>query len=85
VRPGAVRVEASSSDPDVTVSAFRNRDGSLAVQAINGASAAAPVRLALGGRATAYLTDAAHDLAPTPHTTLPPRAMVTYVVRPDEH
>jgi glucuronoarabinoxylan endo-1,4-beta-xylanase len=85
VRPGAVRVEASSSDPDVTVSAFRNRDGSLAVQAINHTSTATPVRLALGGPAAAYLTDATHDLAPAPDTTLPPRAMVTYVVRPDEH
>lgn len=89
VHPGAVRVDASSSLP---VSAFRNRDGSLAVQVLNTGAAATSIDLAVGGAhiARPYLVDGAHDLTPgTPqpvdngqlHATIPARALETFVVR----
>jgi glucuronoarabinoxylan endo-1,4-beta-xylanase len=82
VRPGAVRVDATSSDSALSVSAFRNRDGSIAVQAINTSAAAVAVRFGRGPRVTAYTTDATRDLAPSRKaTSVPARAMVTYVIR----
>lgn len=82
VRPGAVRVDASAADPALKVSAFRNRDGSKVVQVIN--TGTEPVTWhGVRGRATAYLTDSTHDLAPSKivggSVTLAPRALTTIV------
>jgi glucosylceramidase len=90
VRPGAVRVAASGGA--LGVSAFRNPDGSLAVQVLNTGTAAAPVDLSpgRGGVARPYVVDATHDLAPAPprrlrhgtlRTTVPARALVSFLVR----
>jgi glucuronoarabinoxylan endo-1,4-beta-xylanase len=65
IRPGAVRVPAQVADPQVLVTAFRNRDGSMTVQLLNTGTAEAsttfttdtPVR-----RTTTYLTDESHSL-----------------------
>jgi len=83
IRPGAVRLGASAADPALKVSAFRNPDGTQVVEVLN--TGTAPVTWhGVRGRATAYLTDTAHSLAPTPVTgaavTLQPRALTTIVI-----
>jgi O-glycosyl hydrolase len=93
VRPGAVRIGASSADGDLEVTAFRNANGSVAVVALNTATTAQAATFSLQGaggfQATPYLTDATHDTAaqpaiPVAHgsftTTLPPRSLVTYYI-----
>ena len=79
VKPGAARVEASSSLP---VSAFRNPDGSVVVQVLN--TGQAPVDLALRA-SRAYLVDATHDLTPVAvhggRARVPARALETFVMR----
>lgn len=95
VRPGAVRIGASSADPALEVLAFRNADGSVAVVALNTAGTARAATFAVGaaagaaGHAIPYLTDAAHHTAaqpPVPVTrgsfgaTLPARSLVTCYV-----
>jgi glucosylceramidase len=61
VRPGAVRVGATSSSNNVKVTAFENVDGSLAIQAINTASSNYTLTVALKGlkgkNVTSWLTD----------------------------
>ncbi|MCI2417832.1 hypothetical protein MOQ72_10390 [Saccharopolyspora sp. K220] len=91
VRPDAVRLGARSSIPDVSVSAFRNVDGSIAVQLINNGHqlVTEEVRVpgANGNRIQPYLTDNAHDVAELPpiqvrgdsfEATLPARSIITY-------
>jgi glucuronoarabinoxylan endo-1,4-beta-xylanase len=79
VKPGAVRVDASSSLP---VSAFRNPDGSVVVQVLN--TGQAPVDVALRA-SRAYLVDATHDLTPVAvhgrRAVVPARALETFVMR----
>jgi hypothetical protein len=82
IRPGAVRIDASSPNPDLKVSAFRNRDGSRVIEVIN--TGTRPVTWhGVPRGATAYLTDSTHDLAPSKITggsvTLQPRALTTIV------
>jgi O-glycosyl hydrolase len=98
VRPGAVRVGASGGDGGVTASAFRNRDGSTAIQLINTGSQATNQTVRLGGglpgrTAQPYVTDAGHDLTAQPPVPirdgaftadLPPRAVVTYLLAPGQ-
>ena len=98
VRPGAVRIGATSPASAVDLIAFRNTDGSVAVVALNTSASAVPMSFSLRGRAmpgdaraTPYLTDSSHDTAAqAPATirdgafggTLPARSLVTYVIRP---
>ncbi|MGN9841208.1 glycoside hydrolase family 30 protein [Nonomuraea sp. H19] len=84
IRPGAVRLDASAADPALKVSAFRNEDGSRVIEVLN--TGTAPVTWkGVRGRATAYLTDTANSLTPSPVTgrtvTLQPRALTTIVIR----
>ncbi|MBN6053473.1 hypothetical protein JYK22_16145 [Nonomuraea sp. RK-328] len=84
IRPGAVRLDASATDPSLKVSAFRNKDGSRVLEILN--TGTAPVTWkGVGGRATAYVTDETHDLAKsevTAHTvTLAPRSLTTVVTK----
>lgn len=94
VRPGAVRVGATTSVAGLGVTAFRNRDGSIAVVALNTARGRKTAFFSLrdlgGARVTPYLTDASHQLsAQSPVTvknggftaTLPARSLVTYDIR----
>lgn len=92
VRPGARRVEATSSDPLLTVSSFINRDGSIATQVINNATVAYDVSLQLQHAQvrsiTPYLTDNDNDLEPlgsvkgcggTFKVSVPARSMMSLV------
>jgi O-glycosyl hydrolase len=89
VRPGAVRIGASSADGSLEVTAFRNLDGSVAVVVLNEATTAQTATFAGAGGfwATPYLTDASHQVAAQSAVrvthgsftaTLPPRSLVTY-------
>ena len=70
VRPGAVRIAATSSNSAVDLTAFRNPDGSVAVVALNTGTSADPITYSLSGTGTPsgatvtpYLTDSASDTA----------------------
>jgi len=83
IRPGAVRISASSPDSDLAVSAFRNRDGSVAIEILNTGTAETPVQLrGLPARgATAYVTNQADSLAPvTGPLVAPARSLLTVVI-----
>jgi O-glycosyl hydrolase len=94
IRPGAVRIGATTSDAGLEASAFRNSDGSIAVIVLNRAHSRRAATFSLrglsGAHVTPYLTDTSHGLsAQSPITmrnsaftaTLPPRALVTYNIR----
>jgi glucosylceramidase len=83
IRPGAVRLDTSATDPNLRVSAFRNNDGSTVIEVLN--TGTAPITWQrVHGKATAYLTDNTHSLTPSPVThqtvTLQPRALTTIVI-----
>jgi O-glycosyl hydrolase len=94
VRPGAVRIGATSSNSAVEETAFKNTDGSVAIVGLNTATTADPVTFSLSGTGTAngtavtpYLTNSASDTAAQPTipvsggaftATLPARSLVTY-------
>jgi O-glycosyl hydrolase len=96
VRPGAVRIGASTGDGSLDLTAFRNRDGSVAIVALNTAASPDPVTFTLAGTgirdgsvATPYLTDTTSDTARQPgvtvhggafNMTLPARSMVSFVL-----
>ncbi len=96
VRPGAVRIGATSSNSAVDLTAFRNTDGSVAVVALNTAASADPITYSLSGTGTPdgatvtpYLTNASSDTAAQGATTvsggafsatIPARSLVTYVI-----
>ena len=94
IRPGAVRIAATTSATGLDVSAFRNGDGSIAVVVLNSARSGQVATFSLrgldGARVTPYLTDTSHALsAQSPITvssgaftaTVPPRSLVTYDIR----
>jgi O-glycosyl hydrolase len=94
VRPGAVRIGATSPDSSVELTAFRNVNGSVAIVALNTATTAQSLTFSVdhtglrGLRAAVpYLTDSSSDTAaqaPIPvrsgsfSATLPARSLVTY-------
>jgi O-glycosyl hydrolase len=95
VRPGAVRIGASSANGNLDVTAFRNLNGSVSVVVLNTATSAQTTVFSLrntgafGLVATPYLTDATHDTSAQPGipvqggsftATLPARSLVTYVI-----
>ena len=93
VRPGAIRIGATSTDSGLTVSAFRNTNGSLVAQLINTSGNAATETIGLQGNhafsATPYVTDANDNVTAQPAipvhggrftVTVPPRAIVSYVL-----
>ena len=96
VRPGAVRIGASSSSGAVDLSAFKNTDGTVAIVALNTGSGADPITYSLSGtgtangaRVTPYLTNSSASIAAQGATavsngsftaTIPARSLVTYVV-----
>jgi O-glycosyl hydrolase len=94
IRPGAVRIGATTSDAGLEVTAFRNSDSSIAVVVLNTARSRQVATFSLGGlsgaQVTPYLTDTSHERsAQSPITvrnsaftaTLPPRSLVTYDIR----
>jgi O-glycosyl hydrolase len=83
IRPGAVRVGATTSDGDLEVSAFVNRDGSRVLEILNSGTTDQPVSLSgLGGHdVDAYVTGPSAQLAPqTGPLTAPARSLLTVVV-----
>ena len=97
IRPGAVRIAASSGNSALDLSAYKNPDGSVAVVVLNTASSADTVNYALtgtgitSGTATPVLTDASADAATqstvpvsagTFTATVPARALETFVITP---
>ncbi len=95
MRPGAIRIGASSDNGNLEVTAFRNLNGSVAVVVLNTATTAQTTAFSVRGTgafglaATPYLTDATHDTAAQPGigirgglftAALPARSLVTYVI-----
>jgi O-glycosyl hydrolase len=96
VRPGAIRIGASSANSDLDVTAFRNVNGSVAIVVLNTAATAQTASFSVRGTGAAgpvaipYLTDGSHDTAaqaPLPvirgsfGTTLPAGSLTTFVIR----
>jgi glucosylceramidase len=90
-RPGSVRVDAQSSVEEVYVSAYVNRNGTVAVPVINAAQFAYNLTIDLFGvnatKTTAFLTDNNHNVSvvgqwavmgSTFHTSVEPRGMKTF-------
>jgi O-glycosyl hydrolase len=96
VRPGAVRIGATSSNGAVNLSAYKNTDGSVAIVALNTGSGADAITYSLantgvasGATVTPYLTNNSNSVAPQGTTTVangaftatvPGRSLVTYVI-----
>lgn len=91
VRPGAIRVGTSGGGGNLKTSAFKNEDGKVAVQVLNGGSSAASVSIkgVTGTAVQAWLTDNTHDLDKTTSQiasdgtvtgSVPARAMVSFVI-----
>lgn len=95
VRPGAVRIGAASPNSALEVTAFRNRNGSVAIVVLNTATTAQTTAMTVRGTgangpvAIPYLTDATHNTAKQPAVgirhgsltvTLPARSLVTYYI-----
>jgi O-glycosyl hydrolase len=96
VRPGAVRIGATTTDTGLELTAFRNLDGSVAIVVLNTDTSSDTVsfslqNLGLAGRSgvTPYVTDSVSDTAAQPRLrsqsgtftyTLPARSLVTFVV-----
>jgi len=91
IRPGAVRISASSGDSSLLTSAYRNTDGSVVIVAINTAGSATPATYSLTstttGTVTPYLTNSGNSAAAQPGialaggsftSTVPARSEVTY-------
>ena len=94
IRPGALRVSASTDNPALEVTAFRNKDGSKVLEIINTATTAQNLSLRLGpelggSQPVSYLTDETHSVAKEDLASLhgrdlsvqlPPRALTTVVL-----
>jgi hypothetical protein len=96
VRPGAIRVGASGGPSGAKVSAFKNVDGTVSVQVIQGGSGSGSVLVKVNGfkanAAQAWITDNTHDCNEQATTLatdgssasaqVPGRSMVTFVLEP---
>ena len=95
IRPGAVRIGATSTDDALKVSAYRNAQGPMVVVALNTATTDMTLPYTLDGvgvrrgSVTPYLTNAGNDTAAQPPVpmrdgvftaTIPARSLVTFVV-----
>jgi O-glycosyl hydrolase len=96
IRPGAVRIGATSSNGAVDIAAFKNTDGSVAITALNTGTSSDPISFSLSGTGTSdgatvtpYLTNASNNVTAQPtttvssssfSTTIPARSLVTYVI-----
>jgi O-glycosyl hydrolase len=85
IRPGAVRIGAASTDSDLSVSAFANRDGSMVVEILNTGTTAQPVSLRgiPVNNASVFVTDEASALTQQPAgtaVTAQPRSLTTVTI-----
>jgi O-glycosyl hydrolase len=84
IRPGAVRIGATTADGSLEVSAFRNHDGSRVVEILNTGTTDQPVSLSgvHGHHVDAYVTGGSGQLTPqTGPLDVPARSLLTVVVR----
>ena len=94
IRPGAARVPVQFADPDVRVTAFRNRDGSMVVELLNTGTASVGTGFDTDTRirrVATYLTDETHSVqrlsdvnlggARRVEVQLPARSLTTLVLR----
>jgi len=82
VKPGAVRVSAGGRTSTLKTSAFKNTDGSVAVQVLNtGASAATVSITGVSGKASAFITNESHGLDAMTGTSVPAHSMVTFLYK----
>jgi O-glycosyl hydrolase len=93
IHPGATRIDASTSDSNLKVTAFKNTDGSTALVVLNGNSSSTPLTVSLqgvtGSSAVPYLTNSSNNLAAQSSVavsggafsaTVPARSLVTYTI-----
>jgi glucosylceramidase len=94
IRPGAFRVSASTGNPALEITAFRNKDGRKVIEIINTATTAQNLDLRLGPQLAgadpvSYLTDTSHSVAKEDLASLhggnlgvelPPRSLTTVVL-----
>lgn len=84
IRPGAIRIGATSTDSGLQVSAFRNRDGSKVVEILNTGTADDAVTLAginPADASAAYVTNSTDTLTPvTGPLVAPARSLLTVVL-----
>jgi len=84
IRPGAVRVGASSSSSALSVSAFRDPGGSWVAEILNTGTTAQPIALRglPRGHATGYVTNESDALTVQPGgpLTAPARSLLTVVI-----
>jgi glucuronoarabinoxylan endo-1,4-beta-xylanase len=83
IRPGAVRIDATSDNSNLQVSAFRDRDGSQIIEILNSGTTDQPVTLRgiTGGDATAYVTNESDSLTQeSGPLTAPARSLLTVVI-----
>ncbi|KAF3005686.1 hypothetical protein E8E13_005082 [Curvularia kusanoi] len=82
VRPGAVRIGASGANTALKVSAFKNTDGSVAVQVLNTGASAATVSISgVKGTASAYITSESYELDSLSGSSVPAHSMVTFLYK----
>ncbi|HEY6786069.1 MAG TPA: putative Ig domain-containing protein, partial [Trebonia sp.] len=96
VRPGAVRIGATTSDGNLTLDAFKNTNGTITVVALETGSSADPVTFSLAGTGVAngatvtpWLTNASNNVATEATTTvsggsfsytIPARSLMTFTI-----
>jgi glucuronoarabinoxylan endo-1,4-beta-xylanase len=96
IRPGAVRIGATSGDSNLQVSAYKNTNGTVSIVVLNTASSAITASYTLsntgvadGTAVTPYLTNSSNNTAQQAATsvsggafsaTIPARSLVTYVL-----
>jgi O-glycosyl hydrolase len=96
VRPGAVRIGATTSDGNLTLDAFKNTNGTIAIVALNTGTSSDTVNFGLNGTGVSngatvnsWLTNSSNSNALQPTTTvassaftatLPARSLVTYTI-----
>ncbi|CAE7213251.1 hypothetical protein P3342_012516 [Pyrenophora teres f. teres] len=82
VKPGAVRISAGGSTTTLKTSAFKNTDGSVAVQVLNNGDSAVAVSITgVSGTASAFITNESHELDAMTGTNVPAHSMVTFLYR----
>ena len=95
IRPGAVRIGATSGDSNLSVSAYKNGDGSVAIVVLNSSSSAVSANYSVtgagpaSGTVTPWLTNSTSSTAAQPaiglsagtfSATVPARSLVTYTI-----
>jgi len=82
VKPGAVRISAGGRTTTLKTSAFKNTDGSVAVQVLNTGTSAVTVSITgVSGTASAFITNESHELDSMTGNSVPAHSMVTFLYK----